>query len=268
MPELPEVETIVRELREKIINEVFSNVEIIWSRSYVTENSVSLPNRQIMAIERKGKYIIFLLDKYYLITHLRMTGQLIVSDSIPENDKHLRVIFQFKSGKYILFYDLRKFGRIHLTNNPNTVLKNIGVDAISEEFTPDKFLKMLKEKTTRIKSYLLDQRNIAGLGNIYIDESLFESHIHPETRVNDLDSDQAKELFQAIRKILYQSIDKMGTTISNYKTSGGGFGANQNYLKVYQRQNQPCLVCFSPIEKIRLNGRGTHFCPQCQKKIL
>lgn len=267
MPELPEVETIARELREKIINEVFSNVERIWSRSLVAEDGLSLTNCKIQAIDRKGKYLIFLLDKHFLITHLRMTGQLIVSDSKPDNDQHLRVIFRFKSGKYLLFYDLRKFGRIFLTNDPQKVLKNIGVDAISEEFTPDKFLEILNEKKTKVKSFLLDQRNIAGLGNIYIDESLFESQIHPETIINNLDSDRREKLYNVIRKTLYRSIEKMGTTISDYKTTGGGFGENQDYLKVYQRQNQPCLVCKATIEKTRVNGRGTHFCPQCQKKI-
>jgi len=267
MPELPEVETIAKELREKIVNEVFSNVESIWVRSFTQEKGLTLTNRRIIAIDRRGKYLIFNLDKYYLVIHLRMTGQLIVGASKPSRDRYLRLVFKFKSGKYLLFYDLRKFGRIYLTQNPENVLKNVGVDAISEVFTADKFSEMLNGKKSKIKSFLLDQKNIAGLGNIYIDESLFEARIHPETVINSLDDGQKNKLFTAIRKILFDAIDNMGTTISDYKTTGGGFGDHQEYLKVYQRQNQPCIICDSIIEKIKLNGRGTHFCPQCQKKI-
>ena len=267
MPELPEVETIARELREKIINEIFSNVECIWIRSFVAEKGLTLTNRRIISINRRGKYLIFSLDKYYLVTHLRMTGQLIVIASKPIDDKYLRLIFKFKSGKYLLFYDLRKFGRIYLTQNPEHVLKNVGVDAISEVFTAETFSEMLIGKKSGIKLFLLDQKNIAGLGNIYIDESLFEAQIHPETLINKLDAGQKKKLFNAIRKVLYNAIENMGTTISDYKTTGGGFGDHQEYLKVYQRQNQPCIICDSIIEKIKLNGRGTHFCPRCQKKL-
>ncbi len=267
MPELPEVETIVRELRSKILGEVFSGVELIWSGSFVADNRQPLINNRIIKISRKGKFIIFRLNDGYLIIHLRMTGQLIVRDSPPENFQHLRLIFLFISGKHLLFYDLRKFGRVYWTNQPAEILKNTGIDALDKDFTLDFFKKMLEGKKRKIKSFLLDQNNIAGLGNIYIDESLFRAKIHPDALPTDLSQNKIRHLYQAIRKILQEAISRMGTTISDYKTTGGGFGENQNYLCVYGRKDQPCYTCETPIVKLKLAGRGTHFCPKCQVKI-
>ena len=266
MPELPEVETIVRELHSKILGEVFTSVELIWSGSFVADKSLSVINNSIIKISRKGKFILFHLKQGYLITHLRMTGQLIVRDSPPENLQHLRLIFHFISGKRLLFYDLRKFGRVHLTKHPAEVLKNTGIDALDEDFTLAFFKEMLDGKRRKIKSFLLDQKNVAGLGNIYIDESLFRAKIHPETLFTDLSQYKIRQLYQSIRKILHEAISRMGTTISDYKTTGGGFGENQNYLCVYGRKDQPCYACGKPIVRLKLAGRGTHFCPKCQAK--
>jgi len=245
---------------------VFSEFEPIWSGSIEKEDGLDLKECQIQDIRRNGKYIIFELDKGYLLTHLRMTGQLIVQDSYPVNKKHLRLIFKFKSGKYLLFYDLRKFGRIYHTTHPKIVLKNTGVDALSEDLDLSFFRKLLDGKTTAVKSFLLNQKNIAGFGNIYIDESLFLARIHPETKLSDLSTTKIKKLYDESRKVLLDAIDRMGSTISDYKTTGGGFGTNQNYLKVYQRQGLPCIACGTPIAKIKVGGRGTHYCPCCQKK--
>lgn len=266
MPELPEVETIVRELRTKISGEIFSEIEVIWPGSLIIENNLKLKNRQIVDIRRKGKFIVFVLDSGYLLTHLRMTGQLIVRNSSPVDKKHLRLVFKFKKRKYLLFYDLRKFGRIYHVIQPDTVLKNTGIDALSEEFDISHFREMVKGKTTSVKSFLLDQKNIAGFGNIYVDESLFNAKIHPETKLSNISSKKIDDLFYESRKVLIKAIDRMGSTISDYKTTGGGFGSNQNYLKVYQRQGLPCLDCQATIAKLNISGRGTHFCPKCQKK--
>lgn len=265
MPELPEVETIVRELRTKIINEVFSEFDPIWSGSFVSDIDLNIEKRQIKGISRKGKFILFELDKGYLLTHLRMTGQLIVKKSLPESRKHLRLLYKFKSGKYLLFYDMRKFGRMYFTNNPEKVLRNTGIDALSESLDVNIFLEMVKNKKTHVKPFLLNQKFITGFGNIYVDESLFRACIHPQTKLSDLSPILVKNLFNESRKVLLEAIDRMGSTISNYKTTGGGFGTNQNYFQVYQRNGLPCYVCKTPIEKTKVGGRGTHYCPTCQK---
>ncbi len=267
MPELPEVETIVRELREKICGETVSDLKKKWSGAYVNASKLKIKQRRIEKISRKGKYILFELDSGYLITHLRMTGQLIVRSSAPKDLKHLRLIFLLSSGKYLLFYDLRKFGRIWLTMDPQTVLKNTGIDALDSKFSSEYLYKLIEKRKVRIKSFLLDQKFVAGLGNIYIDETLFRSGIHPEARTGDLSEEQSQTLYNAIQYILSQAIRRMGTTISDYKTSGGGFGENQNYLQVYGREGKPCFNCDSPIVKIKHAGRGTHYCPICQPNI-
>jgi len=265
MPELPEVETIVRELRMKIIGEIFTEFIPIWSGSFVEDKKLTLNGRQIEEINRKGKYILFNLNKGYLITHLRMTGQLIVRDSVPDDKKHLRLIFTFKSGKYLLYYDLRKFGRIYHTIDSEKVLQNTGIDALSEDLDGMRFAELMKNKTTLIKPFLLNQKYIAGFGNIYIDESLFRAKIHPQTKVSELSPTMIKKLFSESRNVLLEAISRMGSTISDYKTTGGGFGTNQNFFRVYQRNGLPCLVCDTMIEKTFVGGRGTHYCPKCQK---
>ena len=266
MPELPEVETIKRELRTKISDEVFSEVEPIWPGAFKSEDDLNLEKSQIKNITRKGKFILFELDKGHLITHLRMTGQLIVQNFYPENIQHLRLLFKFKSGKYLLFYDVRKFGRVYLTSQPERILKNTGIDALSDDFSLKYFQDMVKSKTTTVKSFFLDQKNIAGFGNIYIDESMFRAKIHPETILSNLSTYRIEKLFYESKNVLLEAIDRMGSSISNYKTTGGGFGTNQNHFRVYQRQGLPCLECNTIIVKSKVAGRGTHYCPNCQMK--
>jgi formamidopyrimidine-DNA glycosylase len=264
MPELPEVEVIVRELRDKLDGEEIIEVQSLWSKSLVT-NRHKLPlGRSIQSIGRHGKFIIFHMDMDFILVHLRMTGRLIVTNGEDLSSQHLRVIFTLKSGKKILFYDARKFGRIYLSDNLEIFFKNFGVDALSPEFSVEKLQDILRNKKGRIKSLFMDQHHIAGLGNIYIDESLFRAGIHPMCAVNKLSRKKIALLHQAIRDTLELAINNMGTTISNYMTSGGGFGNNQFYLKVYGRENEVCYACGSTIRKIRVNSRGTHFCPACQ----
>jgi formamidopyrimidine-DNA glycosylase len=265
MPELPEVETIVRELRSKIINEIFSGAETLWPKSFQTEAELSIENEKINKINRIGKYIIFYLHRGYLVTHLRMTGQLLVNEKLPDDTRYLRIIFKFKSGKYLLFYDLRKFGRIHLTTHWKKILINTGIDALSREFTKEKFESLTNGKKIRVKSFLLNQKYIAGLGNIYIDESLFRAGVHPENRLCDIPADKKRDLYNAIKETLLKAITNMGTSLSDYRTTGGGFGDNQNYLMVYDRENQPCFDCGTLITKIKHSSRGTHFCSVCQE---
>jgi formamidopyrimidine-DNA glycosylase len=266
MPELPEVETIVRELRTKISYEIFSEIELIWPGSFESEENLTLEKREIKGITRKGKFILFELDNGHLLTHLRMTGQLIVQNVYPENTQHLRILFKFNTGKYLLFYDLRKFGRVYLTSKPERILRNTGIDALSDDFSLKYFQEIVKGKTTTVKSFFLNQKNIAGFGNIYIDESMFRAKIHPESIMSELSSKKIENLFYESRNVLFEAIDRMGSSISNYKTTGGGFGTNQNHFRVYQRQGLPCLECNTIIIKSKVAGRGTHYCPNCQVK--
>lgn len=265
MPELPEVETIVRELRTKILNEVFSGLDLIWPGSFVGDEDLTLEYQKINEIYRKGKYIIFDLGDVFLLTHLRMTGQLIVNESLPESRNHLRLIYKFESGKYLLFYDLRKFGRMYLTKNPEKVLNNTGIDALSDNLDLNTFKEIITNKTSPVKSFLLNQKYIAGFGNIYVDESLFRAKIHPLTKLSVLAPVSIKKLFNESRQVLLEAIGRMGSTISDYKTTGGGFGSNQHFFQVYQRNGLPCYICNTQIEKIKVAGRGTHYCPKCQK---
>lgn len=264
MPELPEVEVIVRELRGKIIGEEITDIKIFWYKTWIDFEREKLINQKIKKINRKGKYIIIHLSSGFLILHLRMTGQLIVNGDASANAKHLRTLFEFNSGNNMCFYDARKFGRIVFSQKPDVYLAKIGIDAFDKQFTVDYLRKTMGRRTLGLKKFFLDQTNVAGLGNIYIDETLFLSRLHPQRNVGTLSTKEIKVLHGAIQTILKEAIENMGTTISDYKTTGGGFGRFQGRLNVYGRANKPCTICNKPIQKTRINNRGTHFCPGCQ----
>ena len=264
MPELPEVEVIRNELKSKLINQRIKDIKIFWHKTFVNLCS-ELPNdNKIADIERLGKYIVLVLDQNFLVIHLRMTGQLIFSQNENFSRDHLRLSIHLQSGNILNFYDIRKFGRIYHVPDLNSLFTNVGIDALSQKFTNDYFKELLRNHKRGIKSFLLDQKNIAGLGNIYIDECLFLSGIHPKKLTNEINNKSAKQLHINIKKILNLAIGNMGTTISDYRTTGGGFGRNQNFLKVYKREGNSCFKCGSIIKKTRINSRGTHFCPVCQ----
>ena len=266
MPELPEVEVIVRELRTKILDEKVKSIDCYWSKTIVEEDGYSPVSETILAVTRHGKYILIALDSGYIIVHLRMTGQLIVRDNGPGEDRHLRAKINLMSGKEIYFYDSRKFGRICLARSPEKSLRNTGIDALDPAFDWQLLKKFTRGKKTSIKSLLLDQKNVTGLGNIYIDESLFMAGVHPQNAAGKLNTQNIKKIHEAAIQILLRAIEGMGTTISDYKTAGGGFGTFQNVLNVYGRDGESCPRCATKIQKIRIGNRGTHFCPGCQKK--
>ena len=266
MPELPEVEVIRNELKSKIINQKIKNIKIFWHKTFVNL-CPELPNdNKIINTDRLGKYIIFILEQNFLVIHLRMTGQLIFTQSKNFSKDHLRASIRMHSGSILNFYDSRKFGRIYHISDLNSFFTNVGIDALSNEFTIDYLKDLLQHHKSGIKSFLLDQHNIAGLGNIYIDECLFLSGIHPKKLTNEIHDKSSQQLYKNIKKILNLAIRNMGTTISDYRTSGGGFGNNQNFLQVYKREGDSCFKCGSIIKKIRINSRGTHFCPVCQSE--
>lgn len=265
MPELPEVETVARELQQSILNRQIRNIEAYWAKTYDNRTDTDPDGQRIHKIRRLGKYLIFELDKTYLVIHLRMTGQLIFSEH-PNHDGEngIRALLTFYDGSFLYFKDMRKFGRIYHVHNPGEVMINVGIDALDAALTEEMFSGILKKKKTNVKSFLLDQNYIAGLGNIYIDESLFRAGVHPESVTHALKDKEVNRLYTSIRFILQSAVDNMGSTISDYRDAYGNEGNNQHYFNVYGRGGLTCNSCKTEISKMRLAGRGTHFCSNCQ----
>ncbi|MBD3226075.1 MAG: bifunctional DNA-formamidopyrimidine glycosylase/DNA-(apurinic or apyrimidinic site) lyase [Caldithrix sp.] len=266
MPELPEVEIVACELREKIQGKTVESIVAHWSKTFQNLTDVSLSGQIIHQIGRKGKYLMLELDYSFLIIHLRMTGQLILQTGGAIKEQHLRATIHFSDGNCLLFRDQRKFGRIYHVYDVQKFLSNIGIDALNPDFTTEVFLRLLKKSTMTIKALLLSQKYVSGLGNIYIDESLFRTKLHPLTQANSLTKVKTGELFTNIKNVLHQAISNMGSTISDYRDVNGNMGNNQHFFKVYQREGKPCPHCGTEIEKIHVGGRGTRICPSCQQR--
>lgn len=266
MPELPEVETIVRQLRPVSIGKSFQRVEIYWNRSVLGDASAlagELIGRRIMDIFRRGKYICFSLDDgRNLVIHLRMSGRLVYSPG-EKDKKYLRVTFVFCEDCMLHFIDMRKFGKIQLYPSQRALLPDLGPEPLDFE-TVDKALKEMKSNRA-IKTLLLDQGFLAGIGNIYADEALFAAGIRPRTPAVKVSKAKRRRLAAAIPEVLLAAIHHEGTTLSDYRPPDSESGNNQFYLKVYGRENQPCTKCGSIIRRIKINGRSAHFCPRCQR---
>lgn len=287
MPELPEVETIRLGLSKMLPGHCVNSVKSDWQKSFPNaESDVNrfLVHSKIIHVRRRAKVLIIDLDsKYSLIIHLKMTGQLVFrSESAvfgaghPSNslvgklpDKSTRVIFDLGEAK-LFFNDQRKFGWVRLI--PTIEIENIdffrklGPEPLESDFTADNFTERIKKRpNSSIKPVLLDQTVIAGVGNIYADESLWGAKIHPLTKVKDLKTSNFKELFRCLQEVLKLSIKKGGSTDKNYINAEGKKGSYLEFANVFRRQNLPCPRCGTTIEKIRVAGRGTHICPNCQK---
>ena len=269
MPELPEVETIVRGLREKLIGRQIRSVQVRTAallKSPLPSFRKQLTGAIIRKIERRGKFILIGLGKgATLVVHLRMTGQLLLIPEGQPADKHTHLFFNLQPRDLQLRYrDVRKFGFLVLLppGQEWPQLSELAPDPF--ELTARDFYERLQKKKRAIKPLLLDQRFISGLGNIYVDESLFRSGLHPLTLSHTLNWEQARRLHRHIRQVLRQAIQAKGTTVSDYRGPEGIVGGFQQYLRVYDRTGKSCRVCRSPIQKTRVGGRGTHFCPGCQ----
>ncbi|MCF7807416.1 MAG: DNA-formamidopyrimidine glycosylase [Candidatus Marinimicrobia bacterium] len=261
MPELPEVETVVRGLQVTIIGETLVDIEVPWEKALAPDSAYdSLVGKTIQNVTRRAKFIIMELDQGALITHLRMTGKL--TPVYP--DKHVTVILHFDSGKALYFQDMRKFGRMVYSDDPAEFLQHLGPEPLAKAFTPMVFHDMLQAKSRLIKPLLMDQTFIAGLGNIYVDEALFQAGIHPLSTASSIPKKRAFSLHTAIRSILQDSIDAQGTTVVNFSHGDNQSGSYQVALQVYGRSAEPCLICDRPIKKIKVGQRGTHFCSNCQ----
>lgn len=284
MPELPEVETIVRDLDKKLKNKKIISVKSLDKKVFqLTSGDVkNILGKKIKAVSRRAKMIIFDLDNYFLIVHLKMTGQLVYQTKtslivgghpIVNKDKKLpnkfsRVIFKFNDKGTLYFNDVRRFGWIKLLAKNKFIefKNNLGVEPLSSDFTLEYFNKFLSHKSkTSIKQALLDQKYISGIGNIYADESLFKAQIKPFRKVATLNPKEIKKLWRAIPEILKFAIKHRGTSFNDYVDASGEAGNFIKYLKVYGRGGEKCKNCGEPIKKIKLGGRGTHWCDKCQK---
>ena len=271
MPELPEVETIVRGLREKMTGWKFSRGEIRMAkclRGSRGEFCASLSGRKILSFARRGKNIIFHLSGgAALVVHLRMTGRLHLVPAPTVPGQHTHAIFSFrKRREQLCFHDTRKFGRIWLerTGAEGEVpsLSRLGPEPL--EISAREFVRRVQAKRRLIKPLLLDQNFLAGVGNIYADESLHRAGIHPRRNSAELSEEELERLYRAVRRILQAAIREGGTSVRSYVDSGGSRGGYQNFLRVYQREGKPCRVCAGTLVRETVGGRSTFFCPRCQ----
>jgi formamidopyrimidine-DNA glycosylase len=289
MPELPEVETIKRELEKKLAGQTVSDLEILWDKTV----SPTLPkefkkiiiNQKISGLERRAKMLLIHLKDASLAIHLKMTGQLIfvpnpstdggemISGGHPTSDvqtpgKHTRLIFHLKSGDTLYFNDLRKFGWVRILDEKlqKHIENNYGPEPLSKDFTYQIFKETLSRYPNRtIKQVMLDQTLIAGIGNIYADEAAHLSQVLPMKKIEALKEKEIKDLHANIIAVLKLSISKKGTSSKNYRRSNGEQGGFLPFLQVYGRKDEKCKHCGAPILKIKHAGRGTHYCAKCQR---
>lgn len=277
MPELPEVETIVRALQEggrdepSIACKRIQTAQVYWEKTVANlpeaEFRKKIRGSQIVSIFRKGKFVVFQLDKGFLLFHLRMSGDLRVEEIAPQKREkaplksHDRLVLNFDDGWRLTFNDARKFGRVWLTDRLENVTGKLGIDPFDSSLDQGRLHKMLLVKKRQLKPLLLDQTFLAGIGNIYSDEALNLAKLHPLRRANTLSREEADALLKSLRAVLKKGIKLNGASI-DWVYRGGGF---QNHFKVYQRTGEPCPECGTLIQRITVGQRGTHFCPNCQQ---
>jgi formamidopyrimidine-DNA glycosylase len=297
MPELPEVETTVRDLRPHLIGRTITRARVTWERTVAQPNAKqfarAIVGYKIAAINRRGKYLVFQLERAappkklkskienrkskiensqspnppitkYLVVHLRMTGQFGLHPPHVKRDKHQHVHLLLDDGRELRFHDFRKFGRWWLVDNPEHVVGKLGPEPL--EMTKKEFLARLRARRRRLKSLLLDQTFIAGVGNIYADEALWYARLHPLRDAMALTDQEASDLYHAIRRVFRQAIGVGGTSFdATYKRINGESGAFQEKLRVVGRAGETCYRCGAPIVKTVVGQRGTYYCPHCQR---
>ncbi|MDZ4246802.1 MAG: bifunctional DNA-formamidopyrimidine glycosylase/DNA-(apurinic or apyrimidinic site) lyase [Dehalococcoidia bacterium] len=271
MPELPEVETIKNDLLPLISGQIIKAVEIYWPgtlrNASVETFSGEVVGRTITCSKRRGKYLIFPMDNGKSIAvHLKMSGSLIFikkGESLPAS--HVRAMFVFDDGSRLAFRDIRKFGGIWLLEKNSGFLDKLGPEPLENNFTPQIFQNILKGRDIPIKALLLDQVAIAGIGNMYADEALFEAGIKPGEKAGGLREDEAGKLYSAILNVLKKGIKSGGASVSTYQRPDGSKGLSHRDFRVARRRDQQCLECKTPLEYTKVRGRGTIYCPHCQK---
>lgn len=274
MPELPEVENVRYALSQMVTGQKITAVHVRWpnliNQISATDFERKLAGQTIHQIRRRGKYLLFDLSDYLLISHLRMEGKYLLKPLDESIDKYTHIIFELNSKQKLLYRDVRKFGRFDLLNKDQEAIyfnkKKLGPEPKVPDFDLKTFEKGLSRHQKAIKSVLLDQYLVAGIGNIYADEILFRAKIHPEFSAKALSHSSIKSLHDKIIQVMNEAVEAGGTTIRTYRNAFGKEGQFQNQLLVYGREGEPCLRCHTAIEKIKVGGRGTHYCPHCQPK--
>jgi len=268
MPELPEVESTVQYLKERVEGLSIEGATVLWERTIALSPARSfsrkLEGSTITEVFRRGKFVALRIQgarEQYLYTHLRMSGSLDVMAKALPIAPHDRVVIFLSNGKTIRFNDTRKFGRMYLASSPDEVVAALGIEPLSSEFTAEKLRAMLAQKKGAIKPLLLNQSFIAGLGNIYVDESLWRAKIHPLTPANRVPRSKQEELHEAIRSVLSEAISLLGTDFGDGVVNGGMYSP-----AVYGQDGEPCRRCGAGIRRIVVGQRGTHLCPSCQRK--
>ncbi len=273
MPELPEVETIRRSLMGKVVGRTITAVEVHLAKAIKNVPEEEFVHRLvgtvIRELGRRGKHlIVYLSSGDALVVHLRMTGQLLYLPADMRRHKHTSAVFIFENGQALHFVDQRKFGCLHLVAAGQwtevSSMRGIGPEPLSDEFTVKYLAQALAGRSGRIKALLLAQTLVAGIGNIYADESLFRAGIHPARPASSLSRAEVEVLHHAIREVLAEGIAHRGTTVRDYYDGEGKAGEFQERLAVYGRGNQPCPRCGTPVVRSRVAGRGTYICPNCQ----
>ena len=272
MPEIAEVETVRNTLKSMILNKKIVDVNIIYPKiieSDVKDFKAILTGRKFIDIDRIGKWLMFDLNDYYLLSHLRMEGKYFVKKSTDDIIKHEHIIISFEDGTDLRYHDTRKFGRMNLVKKSDIdkveAIKKQGIEANSNKLTKEYLYDKIHKKNIPIKSLLLDQTIISGLGNIYANEVMFDARINPSRLGKDISLNECDLIVKASKKIIDAAIKDGGTTIKSYTSSLGVTGRFQQHLMVHKREGEECKVCGTLIENIKIGGRSTYFCPKCQK---
>jgi len=274
MPEMPEVEIIRRYLDTQVAGKTIMNLDIRLPRMIKWPNvegfRALVTGRTIKGMNRRGKYLLMELDNdSKVVFHLRMTGRLVYEPTGDTSDHHARVIFHLQDGASLVYGDTRTLGTIHgLKPQELGMLKGLaemGPEPLSPEFTAEYLYQTACSRKVAIKSFLLNQKYIGGIGNIYADEALFLAGIHPLRSANSLTQAECGKLWVSVNKVIADGIADGGTTFRDYQNGEGGKGSHQEHLYVYGRKGEQCRNCGTPVERITVGGRGTHFCPNCQE---
>ena len=272
MPEIAEVETVRNTLKKQILHKKIKDVEIIYGKiieSPIEDFKKNLVGNEFIDIKRRGKWLIFELHDYYLLSHLRMEGKFFLKNHNDPIEKHEHIIITFTDNSDLRYHDTRKFGRMNLVKKEDLdkveAIKKQGEEPFSKGLTKEYLKDKFKKSNLPIKTLLLDQTIISGLGNIYANEVLFEAKIYPLKLGKDISLEECQKIVEATNKIIKEAIAMGGTTIKSYTSSLGVTGRFQQKLAVHKKENEPCKICHQPISKIKIGGRSTYYCANCQK---
>ena len=274
MPEIAEVETVRNTLKKQILGKKIKKVNVLYDKmieSNVNDFKIKLIGQEFVDILRRGKWLIFETNDYYLLSHLRMEGKYFLKSAGDPIVKHEHVIFTFEDDSDLRYHDTRKFGRMNLINKEELIsveaVKKQGIEPGDISLTGEYLIEKLKNKRLPMKTLLLDQTIISGLGNIYADEVLFRAKVNPLKSGKDLSLEEAQKIVRAAEEVIKEAIEMGGTTIKSYTSSLGVTGRFQQKLMVHKREGEECKECGTTIKRIKVGGRSTYYCDNCQKMI-